>query len=361
MLAPPSALSDTLPRPQGRTVFAADDAGTLAPEVAEDRPLVYVPHNRSGDVWEIDPVTYEVVAKFAAGREIQHVVPSYDLDAPGFPETFLSGVGALWLEGSQLRVMLLPGVPGSLVLVEREPVEAFLDAVGVVLMRVILSRGACQDASVSSRSRMPSKIFWRPSWPFRAASSRWRCRVGAELDGGDEEAAGFADGFEVAVHLDGSSAVAIAKHAARRGTNVCDFHGAKAPQVKRKVRQRIEEAADRMARELLRMATDDNVADSVKLAAIRDALDRAGISAKTAVSVEVGPPKPYEAILERIEAGSRADYRRSLGRADDSDDPHQTLADSPRALDAADDDRIVDAEPIQQAGHFDNHHNQRKE
>lgn len=74
-----------------------------------------------------------------------------------------------------------------------------------------------------------------------------------------------------------------------------------------------------MACELLKMATDDNVADSVKLAAIRDALDRAGLGAKTAVEVEVGSPKPYEVILERIEAGSRAEYRRSQGLPDKSD------------------------------------------
>ncbi|BBY28118.1 hypothetical protein GCM10023114_58000 [Mycolicibacterium sediminis] len=103
-----------------------------------------------------------------------------------------------------------------------------------------------------------------------------------------------------------------------RGTTVCDFHSAKAPQVKAKARQRLEEAADRMACELLRMACDDNVADSVKLAAIRDALDRAGLAARTAVAVEVGPPKPYGAILESIEAGSRAEYRRSHGNPDNS-------------------------------------------
>lgn len=120
---------------------------------------------------------------------------------------------------------------------------------------------------------------------------------------------------------------------------MCDFHGAKAPQVKRKARQRIEEAAGRMARELLKMATDDNVADSIKLAAIRDALDRAGLAATTAVSVEVGPPKPYEAIFDRIEAGSRAEYRRSVGRTDDSE-YRPSLAGSRELLPA--DDHVVD-------------------
>jgi hypothetical protein len=130
------------------------------------------------------------------------------------------------------------------------------------------------------------------------------------------------------------------KNASRHGTNVCDFHGAKAPQVKRKARQRIEEAADRMACELLKMATDANVADSVKLAAIRDALDRAGLAAKTAVEVEVAPPKPYDVILQNIEAGSRAEYRRSRGIPDDSDTHARALVDhSPALADA-------DGEPI---------------
>lgn len=104
------------------------------------------------------------------------------------------------------------------------------------------------------------------------------------------------------------------KNAARLGTTVCDFHGAKAPQVKRKARERLEEAADRLARELLRMATDPAVPESVRLSAIKDALDRGGVSAKTAVEVEVGPPKPWELILDattEVIAGSRAEFRRS--------------------------------------------------
>jgi hypothetical protein len=71
---------------------------------------------------------------------------------------------------------------------------------------------------------------------------------------------------------------------------------------------------------------------------IRDALDRTGLIARTAVEVHVGPPKPYEVILERIHAGSRAEYRRSVGRHDNSGIEDSTaLMDHLRSENAHDD------------------------
>jgi hypothetical protein len=103
---------------------------------------------------------------------------------------------------------------------------------------------------------------------------------------------------------------------ARQGTSVCDFHGAKAPQVKAKARQRLEEAADRMARELLNMASDGNVSDATKLAAIRDALDRAGVSAKQALELSTArQPEPWELLLADIAFDGIAQITREESRA----------------------------------------------
>lgn len=112
------------------------------------------------------------------------------------------------------------------------------------------------------------------------------------------------------------------KATAMNGTNVCGAHGGRSPQVKRKARQRLEEAADRLARELLRMAEDTNLAPAVKLAALRDALDRAGLTAKQAHEVEVSL-KPWEQVLagiDDVETTTRAEARRRRGEFD-PDDP----------------------------------------
>ncbi len=69
------------------------------------------------------------------------------------------------------------------------------------------------------------------------------------------------------------------KHYPVNGSNVCFSHGGNAPQVKRKARERIENVADRMARKLPEMASDTTVSEAVRLAAIRDALDHAGLIA----------------------------------------------------------------------------------
>lgn len=90
------------------------------------------------------------------------------------------------------------------------------------------------------------------------------------------------------------------------GGTVCSKHGGRAPHIKRAAQARIENAADRLAMQLLGMAEDPDMAPAVKLAAIRDALDRAGLSARTAVEVSV-ELKPYEKLFERLERGGGAD------------------------------------------------------
>jgi YVTN family beta-propeller protein len=60
-------------------IYSAAGAGMLSPAVAGALPRVYVPNQRSNDVYVIEPATLKVVDRFRVGVNPQHVVPSWDL------------------------------------------------------------------------------------------------------------------------------------------------------------------------------------------------------------------------------------------------------------------------------------------
>lgn len=97
-----------------------------------------------------------------------------------------------------------------------------------------------------------------------------------------------------------------------------------------------------MAKELLNIATDSE-SEHVKLAAIRDALDRAGISAKQALELSAaGTTKPYEELLQNL--GGIAQISREESRA------RRGLAPEPRALATPEEPlEVVDAELVDPA------------
>jgi hypothetical protein len=88
------------------------------------------------------------------------------------------------------------------------------------------------------------------------------------------------------------------KRAPIEGGAVCGTHGGRAPHVKKAAMARLENASLLLAKELLGMATDEEMPPPVRLAAIRDALDRAGLSARNAVDVTV-ELKPYERVMQK--------------------------------------------------------------
>jgi DNA-binding beta-propeller fold protein YncE len=62
-----------------RNVYSDAGANMLSDAAKAAKPLVYVPHTKSGDVWVIDPTTFAVVGRYPTGVEIQHVVPAHDM------------------------------------------------------------------------------------------------------------------------------------------------------------------------------------------------------------------------------------------------------------------------------------------
>ncbi|MCV7030826.1 hypothetical protein H7I03_16795 [Mycobacterium sherrisii] len=87
--------------------------------------------------------------------------------------------------------------------------------------------------------------------------------------------------------------------AAIKGATVCRTHGGATRHVRNAARVRLENAADLMSKQLLGIAlTADS--ESVKLAAIKDALDRAGLKPPAEVVLAQGEPKKFEAVFDSI-------------------------------------------------------------
>lgn len=82
-----------------------------------------------------------------------------------------------------------------------------------------------------------------------------------------------------------------------------------------------------MAALLLKIAEDKSVPHAVRLAAVKDALDRAGLTAKTAIEVEL---KPWEGLVTSIVSERPADGEVIdavvLEDASDDEDPAEARA-----------------------------------
>jgi hypothetical protein len=103
---------------------------------------------------------------------------------------------------------------------------------------------------------------------------------------------------------------------AMNGTTVCRNHGGAAPQVKAKARVRLEEAADRMAKQLLGIA-EGAESEAVKLAAVKHVLAVAGISEKHALELSAAQPlQPWEQLVEELAPMTRAESRAARGFPD---------------------------------------------
>jgi len=77
--AQPASFPGMPPVSDPHNVYSDAGANMLSDAVRTAKPLVYVPHTKSGDVWTIDPATFQVVGRYRLGGELQHVVPSWDM------------------------------------------------------------------------------------------------------------------------------------------------------------------------------------------------------------------------------------------------------------------------------------------
>jgi hypothetical protein len=83
------------------------------------------------------------------------------------------------------------------------------------------------------------------------------------------------------------------------GGTVCRHHGGAAAHVKKAAQARMDNFADRAARILIGIAEAPDTPHPVKLAAVKDLLDRCGLSARTAVDVNLELPR-YARLFDKI-------------------------------------------------------------
>jgi YVTN family beta-propeller protein len=78
-----------------KNAYSETVTGKMSPATAGALTRVYVPNVKSGDVYVIDPATYQVVDHFVVGGNPQHIIPSWDLKTlwiAGSAERKLSGI-----------------------------------------------------------------------------------------------------------------------------------------------------------------------------------------------------------------------------------------------------------------------------
>lgn len=100
------------------------------------------------------------------------------------------------------------------------------------------------------------------------------------------------------------------------------MHGGSAPQVKRSAHERLAEMVDPLLSELFRIAQSGD-SDAVRLAAIKDALDRAGYKSNSRLEVTGKDGGPLDVAFEAGErlAGRIAQLAARVGADRVSDEP----------------------------------------
>ena len=128
------------------------------------------------------------------------------------------------------------------------------------------------------------------------------------------------------------------------GQNVCFHHGGAAPQSVAAARRRLMASSDRVGALLLRIAEDEKTPPAVRLAAIRDVLDRAGVTVKQELEITV---QPWQQIIDGIVAEVPDSAMRAQG-ALDVGSPSQHREWVPGEIVEDDDVPLIDGLPVPQ-------------